>query len=78
MEPEVLVDRAMEIAATIASNAPLGIQVTKKAGRAYIEQGEKAAVDILPEVRETVFGTEDQLEGIQSFMERREAVFKGR
>lgn len=72
------VDRAMEIAATIARNAPLGIQVTKKAGRAYIAQGERAAVDILPEVRETVFGTEDQAEGIQSFMERREAVFKGR
>ena len=72
------VDRAMEIAATIARNAPLGIQVTKKAGRAYIEHGERAAVDILPEVRETVFGTEDQMEGIQSFMERREAVFKGR
>ncbi len=71
-------ERAMEIAATIAKNAPLGIQVTKKAGRAYIEQGERAAVDILPEVRETVFGTEDQREGIQSFMERREAVFKGR
>ena len=33
------VDRAMEIAALIAKNAPLGIQVTKKAGRAYIEQG---------------------------------------
>jgi enoyl-CoA hydratase/carnithine racemase len=72
------VDRAMEIAALIAKNAPLGIQVTKRAGRAYIEQGERAAVEILPEVRETVFGTEDQLEGIQSFMERREAVFRGR
>ena len=72
------VDRAMEIAAAIAKNAPLGIQVTKKAGRAYIEQGEQAAIDILPEVRETVFGTEDQQEGIKSFMERREAVFKGR
>ncbi len=72
------VDRAMEIAQAIAKNAPLGIQVTKKAGRAYIEQGEQAAINMLPEVRETVFGTEDQREGIQSFMERRAAVFKGR
>ncbi len=71
-------DRAMEIAGLIAKNAPLGIQVTKKAGRAYIEQGERAAIDILPEVRETVFGTEDAAEGIRSFMERREAVFAGR
>lgn len=72
------VERAMALAAQIARNAPLGIQVTKKAGRAFIEQGERAAIDILPEVRETVFGTEDAEEGIRSFMERREAVFKGR
>ncbi len=72
------VDRAMEIAATIAGNAPLGIQVTRKAGRAYIEQGERAAIDRLPEIRETVFDTEDQREGMQSFVERRAAVFNGR
>ena len=72
------VDRAMEVAGLIARNAPLGVQVTKKAGRVFIAQGEQAAIDILPEVRETVFGTEDQQEGIRSFMERREAVFKGR
>jgi enoyl-CoA hydratase/carnithine racemase len=72
------VDRAMTIAGLIAQNAPLGIQVTKRAGRTFIEQGERAAIDILPEVRETVFGTEDADEGIRSFMERREAVFRGR
>jgi enoyl-CoA hydratase/carnithine racemase len=71
-------DRAMEIAELITKNAPLGVQVTKKAGRAFIEHGERAAIDILPEVREAVFGTEDQQEGIRSFMERREAVFTGR
>ena len=39
------VDRAMEIARIIARNAPLGIQVTKEAGRKFIEAGEQAAVD---------------------------------
>jgi enoyl-CoA hydratase/carnithine racemase len=72
------VARAMELAELIAKNAPLGIQVTKMAGRAFIDQGERAAIDVLPEVRKTVFGTEDAAEGIQSFMERREAQFKGR
>jgi enoyl-CoA hydratase len=72
------VERAMELAAIIAKNAPLGIQVTKRAGRKFIEQGEHAAIAIVPEIHRTVMQTEDAAEGIQSFVERREANFKGR
>lgn len=72
------VARAIEVAKIIAKNAPLGIQVTKKAGRQFIEHGEKAAISIIPKVREAVMRSEDMAEGIRSFMERREAVFKGR
>jgi len=35
------IDRAMAIAATIARNAPLGIQVTKEAAVKYVESGER-------------------------------------
>jgi enoyl-CoA hydratase len=72
------VERAMELAQLIAKNAPLGIQVTKEAGRKFIEAGEKAAIDILPLIRDRVLQSEDAKEGIQSFIERREAVFNGR
>nr|MDJ0643058.1 crotonase/enoyl-CoA hydratase family protein [Erythrobacter sp.] len=72
------VDRAMEVAQIIAKNAPLGIQITKKAGRQFIDHGEKAAIAIAPEIQKAVMTSEDMMEGIQSFMERREAVFKGR
>ncbi|MEM1142702.1 MAG: crotonase/enoyl-CoA hydratase family protein [Pseudomonadota bacterium] len=72
------VERAMELAHTIAKNAPLGIQITKKAGRQFIDHGEKAAIAIVPKIHEAVMASEDMMEGIQSFMERREAVFKGR
>jgi enoyl-CoA hydratase len=72
------VERAMELAQLIAKNAPLGIQVTKAAGRKFIEAGEKAAIDILPLIRDRVLQSEDAEEGIQSFIERREAVFNGR
>ena len=72
------VNRAMEIARLIAANAPLGIQVTKEAGRKFIEAGERAAIDIVPTIRQRVMGTADAAEGIQSFMERRAAVFQGR
>jgi enoyl-CoA hydratase/carnithine racemase len=72
------IDRAIELARIITANAPLGVQVTKQAGRDFIAAGERAAIDALPAVRERVMDSEDAREGIQSFIERRQAVFKGR
>ena len=71
------VDRAMALAEIIASNAPLGIQVTKEAGLKYIAAGEQAAIDIIPHIKGRVLDSDDAKEGIQSFVERRAAVFKG-
>ena len=72
------VARAMALAAIIAQNAPLGIQVTKEAALKYIEHGEQAANAYIPTVRERVLNSADAREGIQSFIERRAAVFQGR
>src|SRR5665213_1350818 len=72
------VERAMEIAQLIAANAPLGIQVTKEAGRRFTEAGDRAAIDAVPAIRLRVMGTADAAEGIRSFVERRPAVFQGR
>ena len=68
----------MEIAQLIARNAPIGIQVTKEAALKYIESGERAAIDFLPSIKDRVLNSEDAKEGIQSFVERRAAVFRGR
>jgi enoyl-CoA hydratase/carnithine racemase len=68
----------MEIAQLIARNAPIGIQVTKEAALKYIESGERAAIDFLPAIKDRVLNSEDAKEGIQSFVERRAAVFRGR
>jgi|SRR5579883_850728 enoyl-CoA hydratase/carnithine racemase len=72
------IERAMELARIIASNAPLGIQVTKQAGRKFIEQGEQAAIAVIADIRGRVLNTADAAEGIKSFIERRAAVFQGR
>lgn len=72
------VERAMELAAVIARNAPLGIQVTKEAGRKFIEAGEQAAIAYVPKIRDRVLTSADAAEGIKSFVERRQAVFQGR
>jgi enoyl-CoA hydratase len=72
------VERAMEIARVVASNAPLGIQVTKEAGRKFIEASEQAAITYVPKIRDRVLQSADAAEGIKSFMERRAAKFQGR
>jgi len=67
----------MELAAIIARNAPLGIQVTKEAAAKYVEQGEAAAIACIPSIRKRVLTSADARKGIQSFVERRAAVFQG-
>ncbi len=78
VEPGQQIVRAMELARIIASNAPLGIRVTKIAGRRFIEAGEQAAIDAIPGIKDQVMNSADAAEGIQSFVERRAAVFQGK
>jgi enoyl-CoA hydratase len=68
----------MAVARLIAANAPLGVQVTKEAGRRYVEATEQAAIDAVATIRERVMQSADAAEGIRSFVERRAAVFQGR
>ncbi|NLE48639.1 MAG: crotonase/enoyl-CoA hydratase family protein [Sandaracinaceae bacterium] len=71
-------EKAIAIAETIASRAPLGVIATIDNTRIALEEGESAAVEaLLPKARE-LMETEDAEEGLRSFIERREAVFKGR
>jgi enoyl-CoA hydratase/carnithine racemase len=72
------VERAMELAQIISKNAPLGVQVTKEAGRKFIEAGEAAAIAAVATIRERVMQSQDAAEGIRSFVERRPANFQGR
>jgi enoyl-CoA hydratase len=78
VEPGRQVERAMELANTIAANAPLAIQVTKESALKFIEGGEGEAIAFMPEIRKRVLDSEDFKEGVRSFTERRAGVFVGR
>lgn len=69
--------RAQAIAQEIAECAPLATQEIKRAAFVYLQEGEAAAFDEIPTMRERTAGSDDAKEGMQSFIERRPAEFKG-
>ncbi|MEN0060858.1 MAG: crotonase/enoyl-CoA hydratase family protein [Myxococcota bacterium] len=76
--PDEVANRALSIAKTIASRAPLGVQATLASSRQAVEHSPKQALDGLAAQARKLMATEDAAEGLQSFLERREGVFKGR
>jgi enoyl-CoA hydratase/carnithine racemase len=71
-------DRAIEIAERIASQAPLAVQATKASARRYVNEGVQACIAALNPVQAELIATEDAKEGVNSFIERRDAVFTGK
>ncbi len=71
-------DQALAVAETISRQAPLAVQATITAVQQAMKEGEDAAIkDLLP-VAIDLMKTEDANEGLSSFLERRDAVFKGK
>jgi enoyl-CoA hydratase len=71
--------RAREVAQTIAERAaPLAVQATLASAHLAREQGDAAAIERLRPDVAALFATADAAEGVQSFIERRQARFQGR
>ncbi|NND69508.1 MAG: crotonase/enoyl-CoA hydratase family protein [Halioglobus sp.] len=71
-------DRAIEIAERIATQAPLAVQATKASARRYVNEGVDACIAALAPVQAQLLASDDAQEGVQSFIERRDAVFTGK
>lgn len=71
-------DRARELAALVARQAPLGVQGTLANARVAAQDGREAAIRHLAALLPQILASADAAEGLASFLERREARFAGR
>ncbi|HUH05354.1 MAG TPA: crotonase/enoyl-CoA hydratase family protein [Kofleriaceae bacterium] len=71
-------DRGIGIATRIAACAPLAVRATRASALTALERGREAAYAELMHEARALMSTEDAVEGVRSFIERRPADFKGR
>ena len=76
--PEELLDKAIEIAKTIMGKAPIAIKMAKHAINKGLNVDLHSGVSYETEAYTTTFGTEDRVEGMTAFVEKRSAEFKNR
>ncbi len=77
-EPGQEYEAALELARRVAKAAPLGVQGSLKSSLRVRRESEKAALAAMYKDLAPIMQSEDVAEGVQSFLERREAAFTGR
>lgn len=76
-EPTEVVARAIETATVIAGNAPLSVRQIKKSVRYGGQMELRTAFRFEIEAYNHLIDTQDRLEGVAAFNEKRKPVFKG-
>jgi enoyl-CoA hydratase len=78
VEPGTSVDAALELAATLAKNAPLALVATKRILQEQFDWTSAEMWERQAAISGPVFASEDAKEGSAAFKEKREPVWKGR
>ncbi len=77
-EPGQVLSSALDTARTIAANAPLSVRQAKKSIRFGMQMELRTAFRFEVEAYNQLVDTEDRVEGIAAFNEKRKPVFKGK
>ncbi len=70
--------RALEIARTIAEQAPLAVRASLASSQLAVDHGPHASIRQFNAVQARLMATEDAAEGVRSFIERRKGSFTGK
>ena len=75
-ESEELMDKARELANKIMSKSPVGVRLAKAAINNGLNMDTESAYNYEADLFALCFSTEDQLEGMNAFVDKRKADFK--
>lgn len=76
VEPDALMNAALELAAEIAANPPVAVKATKEVMQRFTDDlKEVAAVEA--EINRRAAGSHDRREAMRAFLEKRTPVFRG-
>jgi enoyl-CoA hydratase/carnithine racemase len=78
VEPERLDEAVEDVLKSLTAKSPIGLRIGKEAFQAMSDLAFDAAVDFLCEALGRAVSTEDAMEGMMAFMEKREPNFRGR
>lgn len=76
VEPEELMNRAMELAEKISSNGSAAVSYSKEAINFGLQADIQTAMEIEKNIFAKCFATDDQKEGMKAFIEKRKPNFK--
>ena len=76
--PKEWLDAALELARRIASRPPLAVRLAKQAVLTAQETGLAAGLEQERRLYELAMATEDRVEGMNAFLEKRKPEFHGR
>lgn len=78
VEPDRLYDRVKEVAEKILSKGPLAVELARLTVKQGLETDMHTGLILEKIAQAVLFGTEDKNEGMDAFLEKRKAQFKGR